>query len=247
MTEAATTPPAAVGPEEKSGLWLALRVFDEPGQVFQQLARRPRVLTPMLLILVVAAITSFLIPTSVMQDAARKQIEAVERVAPGAMTPERRDQALAKAGSVAARLQTTAAVSIGFMVMLLFSTLIFWIIFSLSGGEVKFKDELSIMLHANMAGLLGYAVVVALSPITRDLQFNLGFAFLFEPGTFLRRFSQFLTVFAFWQMYLLALGNQIKTKARGIGGPLAIVVVVWVVFGLAGAALGGLFGGMMGG
>lgn len=245
MSDATTTSTMVDQPDDKSGLWLALRVFDEPGQVFQQLARRPRVLVPILLVFVVTGITSFLIPASVLRGQAQQQMEMVERMAPGRVTAEARDAALAKAASPVARIQTFAAISIGIVVILVITTLVFWAIFSLGGGEVKFKDEFAIMTHSYMPQLLGYAVVVGLSPLTQDLQFNLGLGFLFEPDTFLKRLSAFCSVFSIWQIYLLALGNQIKTKAKGIGGPLMTVSVVWLIAALAGAGLGGLVPGMM--
>jgi hypothetical protein len=46
-------------------------------------------------------------------------------------------------------------------------------------------------------------------------------------------------------MILIALGNQVLAKAKGIGGPLMIVGGLWLLVKLLFAALGGLgfFGG----
>jgi len=72
--------------------------------------------------------------------------------------------------------------------------------------------------------------------------FWLAFRVFDEPN----RFTNQINVFGAWNVYILALGNQVKTKAKGIGGALTIVGGLWLALKVAGALIGGLFAGLGG-
>ena len=54
------------------------------------------------------------------------------------------------------------------------------------------------------------------------------------------------TPFGAWNIVLLALGNQIRTRTKSIGGPLAIIGVLWILVNFGFAALASVFGGLAG-
>ena len=80
---------AAVGPDDlpRSPWWLALRVLDEPGAVFRELAVRPRALIPIILYLVVALGTIGGMPAGVMRSATAAHTGWPEYVNPCPNTP----------------------------------------------------------------------------------------------------------------------------------------------------------------
>ena len=115
-----------------------------------------------------------------------------------------------------------------------------------TADPLRFKDEFAIVSHAYMISLAGGVLVVALLAFAglNEVQLSLGFLFDEESSPFLHRFTNQINVFGAWNVYVLALGNQIKTKAKGIGGALTIVGGLWLVMKLGGALIAGFFLGM---
>jgi Yip1 domain len=232
--------PATPAPEGKSALWLLFRVLDEPTQVFKQLAAAPRVLMPILAIFVALAVTSFATPQTILRQQAELGMQAAEKMAPGRITPEMRQQAADKAASIGSRVQKWLFGSIGLVVVSLIVALVLQGGFSLAGGEISFKEEWAIVLHAQVPALVGLLVIAALMPVTQSATFNLGLGFLISQDTspFFHAFLMQITLFSVWHIYLLALGNQVKTNAKSVGGSLGIVISLWLVFALLVSLLG---------
>jgi hypothetical protein len=221
--------------------WLVVRVFDEPGQVFADLTTRPRALLPFLLFIAASLGVAVLVPTPVLRHAAEQQFRALDQRSPGAIPPEVRDQALRDAGSGKNRLGVFLASAGGGTVMMAIAAGVLLLIFNAVGSsEMKFRDEWSIAWHAYLPQVAGIAVTWLGISLTNDVQFRVGLGFLVSPETsrFGHSLAQQFTVFGAWNMYLLALGNQIRARGPGLAGSLAIVLALWVIVNLLFAFLG---------
>jgi hypothetical protein len=78
-----------------------------------------------------------------------------------------------------------------------------------------------------------------------EVQLSLGFL-VNEDAKFLHGFLSLFSLFGAWTAGLLALGNQIRTKMKGMGTALAVVGGLWVLANAGLAALGSVFGGFGG-
>jgi hypothetical protein len=233
--QAATTP---------GGAWLAFRVFDEPTKVFQQLAVSPRFLVPLVCLVVATAIYAFGIPGDVLRDQTRDRLQSF--VEDGRIPAEQADAQIEGAASTRSRALIFGAGAVGGTIALLIVAGVLALIFGALGAEpLKFKREFSLVLHANMVAIAGTVLLVILMVFAgfRQPQISLGFLFSQDQSSYLYRFMNLITPFGLWNVYLLALGNAIMTKAKGIGGAIAIVGGLWLLTRLGFAAFGGLFGG----
>ena len=228
--------------QPKSGVWLALRVFDEPTRVFRELAARPKWVVPVAAFLVAMTIFAFATPTDVLQDLARQQLEAFG-VGQGQLTPEQAER-IDQAGNMQGRLLVLGpGFVIGIISFVIVAGVLTLIFGALSPEPLKFKHELAIVTHASMANVLGTVVIVVLMVLGLMSQptLSLGFLFSQDESPFLFNFANQITLFGMWNVFLLSLGNQIKTEAKGIGQALVIVGSLWLLTKLLFAALGAAF------
>jgi hypothetical protein len=232
----------------RSSWWLALRVLDEPRQVFQELAARPRALAPIILLLIVAAIVAVGTPGEALEATARVQAEALG----GRLDADAQQEMIERAASPLNRVFIFAGWSVFGVVTLAVVALVLMLIFGATASEpLKFKDEFAIVTHAFVpqlaGGLLAVILMVAAgmhefaNPATNPL--SLGFLISRDTSPFLHRFANGITLFGAWNVFLLALGNQVKARAASITGPLAIVGGLWLLLKVGFAAVGGVFGG----
>ncbi|MBI4500636.1 MAG: YIP1 family protein [Gemmatimonadetes bacterium] len=236
MTE--TVPASPTSAQPKSVWWLALRVFDEPTQVFTELAARPRALLPVLLIILASIGSSFSVPAAVLTNAAEQQLNTIEQKRPGTITPERRERAMGNVTSVSGRAGAAASASLITLVVLLVAAGILTGVFNaISGGGIRFKEEWAIATHAFLPQIIGLMITWVGISLTGDPQFRMGLGFLVSEDTsrYLHNFAAQFTFFGAWNVYLLALGNQVRTREASIGMPQGIVAGLWVVANLAAA------------
>lgn len=237
--------PAQMDEQGKSSLWLAFRVFDEPTTVFKELAARPRALVPILCLVAAATFSAFALPSRVMEEQARTTFESLEEG--GRITADDAQERISNASGTPARLTVFVAGAVGGPIALAVAALVLMMIFGATTADpLRFKDEFAIVSHAYMITLAGGVLVVALLAFAglNEVQLSLGFLFDEESSPFLHRFTNQINVFGAWNVYVLALGNQIKTKAKGIGGALTIVGGLWLAMKLGGALIAGFFLGM---
>ncbi len=235
--------------QPKSPWWLALRVLDEPGTVFHELAARPRALIPIILLLVVMVVSAVGMPTRVLRSAGEHQLQVLEQRRPGMVSPEMRERAVQQAGGVRSRVMIFVGGSIASLVMLLIVAGVLQVAFNgLSQEHLSFRHEWAIATHAYVPQILGAIATLVAIGLLNDAQFRFSLGLLFNPdsGGFTYRLANQFGLFGAWNVYLLALGNQVQTKSKGIGTPLAIVGGLWIVANLLLAGLQSVLGGMVG-
>ncbi|UCF41275.1 MAG: YIP1 family protein [Gemmatimonadota bacterium] len=229
---------------------LALRVIDEPAEAFRQLAGRPQVLIPIILLIITAAFVGIATPAATLQDQAQRRVEAVEQRNPNLdeEARARMQQQVEGASSMTSRAIIFVAGSIlGLIALVVVASVLMLIFGAQTADALKFKDEFAITTHAYVPQLLGAVLLVLLAIFgLENLQLTLGFLFDEDSSSFLYNLANQFGLFGAWNIYLLALGNQIRIGAKGIGGPLAVVGGLWVLVNLAFAAAATFFGGLAG-
>jgi hypothetical protein len=235
--------------QPKSPVQLVLRVLDEPAAVFTQLAARPRALLPVILLIVVACASTFGMPTRIMRSAVEHQLQTIEQRHPNMMPPEARQRAVQRAGTPVSRATAfVIATAIGLISLVIVAAVLRMVFGGMSPEPITFRQEFAIAAHAYVPQILGAIATLIAIVVTSDAQFRFSIGLLFnsDSGGFVYRLANQFTLFGAWNVYLLALGNQIKTKTTSIGTPLTIIGGLWVVvcFVLAGlqSVLGGLAG-----
>jgi hypothetical protein len=235
--------------QPKSPVQLVLRVLDEPAAVFTELAARPRALLPVILWLVVAFASTFGMPTRIMRSATEHQLQTMEQHRPGVITPEVRQRAVERAGGVVSRSSAFAAVAvIGLLTIVVVAAVLRVVFGGLSPEPITFRQEFAIAAHAYVPQILGAIATLIAIVVTSDAQFRFSLGVLFDPdsGGFVYKLANQFTLFGAWNVYLLALGNQIKTREKSIATPLVIIGALWVVVGFLFAGLQSVMGGLMG-
>ena len=234
------TQPTTGEPTGPSALWLALRVFDEPSTVFQHLATRPRFWVPIALMVLTAVAGAYLTPESVFREQLRPRIEAAQRA--GQLTEEQAQQQLENAGGSTTRIAALVAGAAGVPIMMAIIAGVLMLIFGAGGANpVPFKTEFAVVTHAYMVSLAGILLVVLLMRFAGMEQVGFSLSFLFDRDSgFPFRFAEQITLFGAWNVFLVALGNKIITKGKGLVGPLVIVGGLWLLLKVGMAALAGL-------
>jgi Yip1 domain len=235
--------------QPKSPVQLVLRVLDEPGAVFTELATRPRALLPVILYLVVAFGSTFGMPARIMRSTVEQQLQTMEQHHPGMITAEVRQRAVERAGSLASRSTAFAiAAVIGVLTIVIVAAVLRVVFGGLSPEQITFRQEFAIAAHAYVPQILGAVATLVAIIVTSDAQFRFSLGVLFDPesGGFVYKLANQFTLFGAWNVYLLALGNQIKTRTKSIATPLVIVGALWVVVGFLLAGLQSVMGGLMG-
>ena len=232
--------------ELKSPWWLAFPVIDEPGAVFSQLAVKPVFLVPIILLVVTTAIVAAGMPTSMLREQAERQADIMEQRAPD-FTEEDRIEILENASSPKTRaIYLFGLGSVGSIVVLLIIAGVFRLIFGAVGAEpLTFKDELAITMHGWMPQLFGSILMVLLWRFAGFEQ-TLSLGFLVPGEGFLHNFAAGITLFGVWTVILLALGNQIRTRMKGMGTALTIVGGLYIVVKLVAAGFTTLVAGLGG-
>ncbi len=233
--------------QRKGAIWLAFRVFDEPTAVFKELAVRPRALVPLICLVVSGAFTAVAMPSRILEEQTRESLAPVlEREQ---ISEEEVEERVETASGTVGRISIFAATAIGGPVVLVIAAWVLMLVFGATTAEpLRFKEEFAIVAHAYMISIAGGVLSVALVAFAGfdEVKLTLGFLFDEEKNPFLFQFTDQLNLFGAWNVFVLALGNQVKTKAKGVGGPLAIVGGLWLAMKLVGALIGGYVAGLGG-
>ncbi len=229
---------------------LALRVIDEPAEVFRQLAGRPQVLIPIIMLIITAGFVGIATPASTLESQAQRRIEAIEERNPNLDEEGRarlHEQVEGAAGMTSRALIFALGSLFGLIALAVVAAVLMLIFGAQTAEALKFKDEFAIATHAYVPQLLGAVLLVVLAIFgMEDLQLTLGFLFEEDSSSFVYNLANQFGMFGAWNIYLLALGNQIRIGAKGIGGPLAVVGGLWVVVNLGFAAMSTFFSGLGG-
>jgi len=210
-----------------------LWVLTSPGKLMENLAEKPRVLFGLLL----AALSTealylarlplykdYLFTTSLATS------EYIESLTGQTMTAEMIEQNLP-----AAVIQGLITTPITMVIALLFSTLIFFAILKIMGGQGKFKAYLSVMGYSYLIPALYAILLIPISFITGSLHQNLPLTSLATlassdlEGTFLYGILKGINIITIWNYAVMAIGFTAVSKLKKT----YVYVVVMIVFLIA--------------
>jgi len=234
MTAADVVPPSAAEPEKPNTFERIIGVFSSPGATFESIVRRPDILVPLLIFVVVSIASSIAVAMKVDFAAmAREAIEMNPNIPP--------DKAEGAIGMTSTIMKVTMYTSPLLTVLILVITAgICLIAFRMFGGEGDFVTALSVTTYAwfprLIRGILGVIVMLTKDSISMfDLQnpvmSNLGF--LFDPKTQPLGWAvaSSVDVFNIWSVVLLIIGFAAMSKLPKARAA-TIVIVLWVIANL---------------
>jgi hypothetical protein len=233
MTAIDTTQPAPPAP--KNAFQRIAGVFFAPVETFADIARKPDILIPLLVILVIGFVSTFLIMPHLDWDAMlAQQQEMVKK-----QNPNVSDADLAQMGKFTKVLGKAMGyispllVIIGYLII----ALVIWGACRLMGGQGDFKQAFSATLYAHfprvVLGIIAGVVVMArgmVDPSTMATVVKSSPAFLADmkeqPVLFTLLGS--LEIFQIWTIILLIIGFAMLSKLSK-AKTAAIIISLWVI------------------
>lgn len=204
--------------EQPGFLKRILWVFTSPGKLMASLAEKPRVLFALILS-AVSLDTLYLVHMPLYKDLLRASSAAssgyMESLTGQALTPEMIEQTLPTA--VISGLVSTPVMS---LVMLLVTTLIFFVILKIMGSEGKFKAYLSVIGYAGVISSLYTLLVLVISNFTGSLHLDptlTSLATLVSPdsiGVVLYNVLKCIDIFSIWYYVVIAIGLATVSKVK---------------------------------
>lgn len=233
-----STAPTSSEPAPMNAIARLFNVLLEPRATYDDIARRPGWLTPVLLftafnILFTVAFTQRVGWERFMEQQFAKSPRTAD------MPPEQRARALQQSATVAKYFGYGGAV-LGTVIVVAIVGGVFLLAFNTIGGAgTNYNTSLAVVSHAYMpnfiGGILAFVILYLKDPADFDLQNPLGSnvgAFLPDGAPqWLESLGQSLDLFTFWILFLLATGfTAANPKKLSLGKSLGIVIGVWAVY-----------------
>jgi hypothetical protein len=225
-------------------------VFFEPKKTFEDIARRPRWIVPMVVVMLAALASTFIFSQRIGWDRfMRQQIESSSRTAQ--MTAEQREQAVAMQTRFAP-IGAVVFIVIGLpLVVLLEAAILLGIVAGIMSAPVKLKQVYAVLWYSSLTTVISAILSIVLMYIKNPDDYNLQNPLAFNPAAFMDplttskfvySLSSSLDLFSFWTIFLVATGLQAAAgKKLSFGGALTAVILPWAVYVLVKSALAGAF------
>ena len=238
MSNVVVTPPEEPTSPPMSFPARLLGVFISPGETFADIARAPNFLAPLILTIVSAvAVTETMIAKIGMAQIVRKSIEESGRA--GSMNPDQMNQAVQQGAAIAGIIAHIAGLLGPPIFLLIIAGLGLLVLNAILGAEAKFKTVFSVACYANLPGLIGAVMAIALILFGDPEHFNpqnfipsnLGFFLSPDTPKALLVVASSLDIFTIWFLILLGLGLS-EASVRKVK-PLTVTVLffgLWIVW-----------------
>jgi Yip1 domain len=224
-------------------------IFFEPAKTFEDVARRPTFLVPLLLIIVASLVFTTVYSQRVgWERVVRHQVETSSRSAQ--QSPEQREQGI-QMGTKIAPIFGFGIPLIGVPVGYLICGAVLLGMVKIMSATVSFKQVFAVMSYSAIPGLiyLALAIVVMFLKNPDDFDINNPLAFnpaaLMDPATtskFLYSLAKSLDLFSLWRIFLIAVGLKAAAgKTLSFTGALMAVLIPWAIWVLGSASLAGVF------
>jgi hypothetical protein len=236
MTTTAIDPAApAPAPATKNAFQRMAGVFFAPVETFADIARKPDIVAPLLLILVIGFATTFLAMPHLDWDAmVTQQAEMVKK-----QNPNMSDSDIERMGRITKSIAKVSGyiapllIVIGYLVI----ALVVWGACRMMGGQGSFKQAFSATLYAHfprvVLGIVATAVIMArgmVDPSTMQTIVKSSPAFLVDMKTNPVLFALLASfeIFQIWTLILLIIGFAALSKLSK-AKTAAIVISLWLV------------------
>jgi len=224
-------------------------VLFEPGKTFEDVARKPTFLVPLVIVILCALAVTITFSQHVGWDRfIRQQFETSSRAAQ--MSAEQREAAIAMQAKFTPAFSLVGII-VGIPIYYTVAAAVLLGVMAIMSAKVKFKQVFAVMAYAGIIGVVSSALTIIVMFIKNPDQFNLQNPLAFNPGAFMdpTTSSKFvyslassLDLFSIWSIILIAIGLKAAAgKSVSFGGALTAVIIPWAIFVLGKSALAGAF------
>jgi hypothetical protein len=235
MTATDLVPPSAVDPEPEPNTFQRITgVLFNPGPTFESIVRRPNILGPLLIFIVISILSAVAVAMKVDFDALAQEAIAANPNIPA-------DRAAGAVSMTKGIMKVSMYASPVLIVLLLvISAGVCLLAFKMFGGEGNFNIALSVTTYAwfprLIRGVLGAIVMLSKGSLSifelqNPVMSNLGF--LFDPKTQPVPYAigSALDVFNIWSLVLLIIGLAAMSKLSKAKSAV-IVISLWLIVNL---------------
>jgi hypothetical protein len=240
-------------------------VYASPNAAFQDVGRSPSVLMPMIALIILGMVSTYLLSLKV--DLSELQAQAVEQVmdrqvAQGNMTQAQADQAKERAGSRTGVGSIVSTIFSGLalvLMALIIAAIAKLISATFLGAENLFKSLFSVTLYVSLAVGIVHTVLfllvlyfkdpssLGLSDINSLVASNLGALLTSLLGEdalprYLAKFLGWVDIFSIWKIALLSIGYAAVSRKLKTARAATWITAIYVVIALIAAAIPPIFG-----
>ena len=238
--------PAPAGMGEFSRL---TGVFFDPKKTFEDIAKRPTWLIPVLLLIIAGLAVSVTISQRVgWERIVQQSMDTSSRAQQ--MTPEQRQQAVAMGVKIASIMAYTGVIFVP-VIFVIMAGVLLGVASGIFSAGVRFKQVFAVVCYSSLTGLVSSVLTVVVLHLKNPDEVNVQNALAFNPGAFMDQAtsSKFLyslatslDLISFWTILLMATGLKAAAgKKLTFGSAVFAVVLPWAVCVLGKSALAGLF------
>ena len=206
-----------------------LAVFVSPGDLFDRLREQPAWGVMMLVLVVLNVVMMFLLPAELFEEQIRR---SVGEAGMG-------EDEIALAVTIGRYAGIAMAGVMGAVGSFIIAGVLFFVFATLMGDKGRFRQYLSVVVHALVVSSVGALLQVPLKRNAGDMELVLSlgtFAPFLDEGFFLY-FLNGIGLFGIWCAMLMAIGVTRVQPGRGWGGAFSVVMVLYGLFALGAAAL----------
>ncbi len=225
-------------------------VFFEPKKTFEDIARRPTFLVPLLVMIVVGLVTSFLFMRRVdMATIIRQQMETNPRMQQ--LTPEQREQSIQMWSKLGPVLAIGGSVVWPPLRSLIIASVLMLVATGMMSAGVKFKQMFSLVCFAWMPMIVYSILFLVVAYLKPPEEFNvqnplaLNPAAFMDPNTtskFLYTLATYFDLINFWYIFLLATGIKAAAGRKfAFSSALMSVLLPWFLMVICGAGWAAAF------
>ena len=218
-----------------------INVFTNPSTTFKAVKARPSWLVPVIIVLALTLVITILLKPVILQEQRTRTIESMEN---RGMSQEQIEQALKQSGTIMKYAFFPSAL-IGVLISVLISAGV-WLFVSntLLGGTARYPHMLEVSAYSSIITSLGGIIKlpIMLQKETLNVHFSLA-TFISDSAknTLLYKFLANTDLFNIWSIIVLCIGIAVVggLKVKKVWPIVVILLVIWYI---ATAALGKLFG-----
>ena len=222
-------------------------VFFEPKRTFEDIAKRPAWIVPVVLLMVATLAVIMVMSQRVGWDRiVRHGMEASSRAQQ--MTPEQREQAISVGVKIASIMAYVGVIFVP-VVYVIIAAVLLGVASGLLSAGLRFKQVFAVVCYSSLTGLVTAALTIVVLFLKNPDELNVQNPLAFNPAAFMdpNQGSKFLyslatslDLFSFWTILLMAVGLKAASgKKLSFGSALFAVVLPWAVYVLGKSAWAG--------
>lgn len=232
-------------PQEKAtmdGFSKIVNTFFEPKKLFQSLKIKPTWLVPFIIVAILGMGSFWFTFPLIMKDVVTN-IQENER-----FTEEQKEMIIERiAGADHPPVYQLAFAPVGVLVYLFLIAGVLFLVFNvLLGGDSSFKRVLSVFSYSTLIAIPQAIVKLPLTFAKQTVNVQTSLAIFLSPDdkeTFLYKVLGGLDVFTLWQVLVISLGLAVMYNYT-MKKSFTVVLILWILLIVVGAALSTLLGGM---